>query len=104
MKLEDKVNKWFTDKDLQHAPIEGQLLKLQEEVDELKEAYAEMDKLEIIDAIGDIQVVLHGVCLQLEEQHDLKVTPQFALGKAYQVIKVRTGKFNPETKMWEKDQ
>lgn len=104
MKLEDKVNKWFTDKDLQYAPIEGQLLKLQEEVDELKEAYAEMDRLEIIDAIGDIQVVLHGVCLQLEEQHGLKVTPQFALGKAYTVIKSRTGRYNPETKMWEKDQ
>ena len=104
MTLEKKVNKWFTDKELQHAPVEGQLLKLQEEVDELKQAYKEMDKLEIIDAIGDIQVVLHGVCLQLEEQHDMKVTPQFALDKAYTVIKSRTGRYNPETKMWEKDQ
>ena len=103
MNLEDKVNKWFTDKDLQHAPIEGQLDKLQEEVDELKIAYKEMDIPEIIDAIGDTEVVLHGICLQLKEQHSIEVTPTSALESAYDVIKNRTGKYNPVTKMWEKD-
>ena len=102
--LHGKVNKWFTDKNLEFAPIIGQLDKLQEEVNELNEAINDRDYIETIDAIGDIQVVLHGICLQLKQQYGVDVTPMSALDTAYEVIKDHTGSFNVETGMWEKDE
>jgi len=57
-----------------------------EEVDELKQAYIEVNRAEEIDAVGDILVVLIGYCLQrgLDIEECLSV--------AYNVIKNRTGK------------
>lgn len=55
----EKVEEWATARKFpEHATIEGQLRKLQEEVDELVEAYESDNGVEYVDAIGDITVVL----------------------------------------------
>ena len=61
-----RVRKWAKDRNL----IEGstprlQMTKLFEECEELSHALQDDDKPEIIDAIGDIQVVLGVICAQL---------------------------------------
>jgi NTP pyrophosphatase (non-canonical NTP hydrolase) len=63
-----------------------QMLKLTEEVGELAGAIAKNNKIDQIDAIGDIQVVL----IILSEQ--LGINYKEALESAYNVIKERKGK------------
>ena len=84
--LKPLVEQWFVDRGLDKRDGSGQLEKLQEEVDELKQAYIEVNREEEIDAVGDILVVLIGYCLQrgLDIEECLSV--------AYNVIKNRTGK------------
>ena len=84
--LKPLVEQWFFDRGLDKRDGSGQLEKLQEEVDELKQAYIEVNRDEEIDAVGDILVVLIGYCLQrgLDIEECLSV--------AYNVIKNRTGK------------
>lgn len=84
--LKPLVEQWFVDRGLDKRDGSGQLEKLQEEVDELKQAYIEVNRQEEIDAVGDILVVLIGYCLQrgLDIEQCLEV--------AYNVIKNRTGK------------
>lgn len=84
--LKPLVEQWFIDRGLDKRDGSGQLEKLQEEVDELKQAYIEVNRQEEIDAVGDILVVLIGYCLQrgLDIEECLSV--------AYNVIKNRTGK------------
>ena len=84
--LKPIVEQWFVDRGLDKRDGSGQLEKLQEEVDELKQAYIEVNRQEEIDAVGDILVVLIGYCLQrgLDIEECLSV--------AYNVIKNRTGK------------
>ncbi len=84
--LKPIVEQWFVDRGLDKRDGSGQLEKLQEEVDELKQAYIEVNRKEEIDAVGDILVVLIGYCLQrgLDIEECLSV--------AYNVIKNRTGK------------
>ena len=62
--LKPLVEQWFVDRGLDKRDGSGQLEKLQEEVDELKQAYIEVNRDEEIDAVGDILVVLIGYCLQ----------------------------------------
>nr|DAU81015.1 MAG TPA: NTP-PPase-like protein [Caudoviricetes sp.] len=83
--LKPLVEQWFVDRGLDKRDGSGQLEKLQEEVDELKQAYIEVNRDEEIDAVGDILVVLIGYCLQrgLDIEECLSV--------AYNVIKNRTG-------------
>ena len=66
LKFGDRVARWARDRNL----IEGsnalmQMVKLQEEVNELGNALEDRDRAEVIDAIGDIQVVLAVQCAQL---------------------------------------
>ena len=63
-----------------------QMLKLTEEVGELAGSIAKNNKIDQIDAIGDIQVVL----IILSEQ--LGINYKEALESAYNVIKERKGK------------
>lgn len=62
----DRISQWAEDRNLVSGstPI-SQMRKLYEEVQELYEALYEGDRLETIDAIGDIQVVLGVICSQL---------------------------------------
>lgn len=91
-----KVEQWFVDRNLDSLDGSGQLVKLQEEVDELKESYWKSQivderiekqfRINEIDAVGDTLVVLIGYCMQ----RDIDI--QEALETAYGEIKERKGK------------
>lgn len=87
MSLEDLVVGWAEDRGiLDQGTIEGQLCKLQEEVNELKEAYDKDDRTEYADAIGDCAVVL----IILAEMYGLDYRD--CLSSAYGVIAKRKGR------------
>ena len=62
--LKPLIEQWFIDRDLHTKESGRQLIKLEEEMFELKQAYKHKNRAEVIDAIGDITVVLIGFCLQ----------------------------------------
>ena len=80
------VQNWFVERGLDTLDGSGQLTKLQEEVDELKEAYIHINRDEETDAVGDITVVLIGYCMQRNLDF------MDCLGSAYHEIKDRKGK------------
>lgn len=84
--LIELVESWFIARGLHTLDGSGQLIKLQEEVDELADAHKRNDRDEMIDAVGDITVVLIGYCLQ----KGLKF--EECLASAYAEIKDRKGK------------
>jgi NTP pyrophosphatase (non-canonical NTP hydrolase) len=78
---------WAKERDiLEQGTVRGQLVKLFEEVDELEVAVLNDDRAEMIDAIGDIQVVLEIV------SEMLGINTEEAFESAYNVIKTRKGK------------
>ena len=84
------IQQWFVDRGIDEGNGNGQIEKLQEEVEELVDAHEYGDAFEIRDAVGDIMVVLIGYCLQkgLDIVH--------CLDGAYNEIKDRTGKVNKD--------
>ena len=84
--LINKVEQWFVDRNLHSLNGAGQLTKLTEEVRELEDAFISDDRVEEIDAVGDILVVLIGYCMQ----RDLDIMD--CLASAYEEIKDRKGK------------
>lgn len=94
--LNTKVDEWFIERGLDVADPHGQVVKLYEEVNELHNAIYNKDEDEIIDALGDIQVVLRGLGLQLN------LDLEDCLESAYDVIKHRTGKL--VNGIWVKDE
>lgn len=84
--LISKVQQWFIDRNLQSLDGSGQLVKLQEEVGELKDAYIQADRAAEIDAVGDVTVVLIGYCMQRGLDFEA------CLESAYNEIKDRKGK------------
>lgn len=80
------IQQWFVERKIDKGSGEGQLQKLQEEVEELFDAHDYGDAFEIRDAVGDIIVVLIGYCLQT----GLDIVQ--CLEGAYNEIKNRTGK------------
>ena len=94
--LNTKVDEWFIERGLHNADPQGQMVKLYEEVNELHNAIYNDDRVEVIDALGDIQVVLRGLGLQLN------LDLEDCLESAYDVIKHRTGKL--VNGIWVKDE
>ena len=84
--ITSKVEQWFIDRNLQSLNGAGQLVKLTEEVRELEDAFINDDRVEEIDAVGDIMVVLIGYCLQRN------LSLQGCLETAYEEIKDRKGR------------
>jgi len=83
----DNIRGWAKDKGiLAEGDSKTQYIKFQEEAGELAKALLEDDKPEIIDAIGDIVVVL----TNLAELEGLKI--EDCINSAYEVINKRTGK------------
>lgn len=74
--LQQKVQQWFIDRNLQKANPVQQFHKLLEEMGELSAAIARQKSDDIKDAIGDIQVVLTGLKLQLENKNDISLSEQ----------------------------
>ena len=76
IKLENKVQQWFVDRNLHEANPVKQFLKLMEESGELFEGIAK-DKPELIfDALGDIQVVLIGLEQQIKNGAQISANQQ----------------------------
>jgi NTP pyrophosphatase (non-canonical NTP hydrolase) len=83
----DNIRLWAKDKGIYaKGDSKTQYLKLQEESGELAEALLKNDRPEIIDAIGDMVVVL----TNLARLEDLRI--EDCVQSAYDVIKNRTGK------------
>jgi len=83
----DRIRQWASDRNLiKGSTPSAQITKLNEEVDELVIALAAENFEEIVDAIGDIQVVLGVMCAQLGLNIDA------CRETAWEVIKDRKGR------------
>lgn len=89
-----QVRQWGVDKGLTgptgKATVQGQLKKLEEEFEELKEGVEKQDQHEVVDAVGDMTVVL----ILLSELAGFRF--ETALRAAYDVIRHRTGRMAPD--------
>lgn len=83
--LIELISQWFKDRGLDKADPKAQMLKLSEEVGELAGAIARDDSPEIADALGDITVVLIGLCEIMGYDY------RTCVNMAYDVIKERKG-------------
>ena len=87
LKMFENIREWAKDRGLyDKGDSKTQLIKLQEEMGELAKATLENDKPEIIDAIGDMVVVLTNLA------HLNEVYIETCIAEAYNVISKRTGK------------
>jgi NTP pyrophosphatase (non-canonical NTP hydrolase) len=86
MQTTSLIKQWAIDRGLDKADANRQMLKLVEEVGELAAAMARNNRDNEVDAIGDIYVVLTILSMQLG--YDVETCIQ----KAYDVIKLRTGR------------
>lgn len=85
--MRKKVLEWAEERDLlKEKNVPKQFMKLSEEVGELANAILKKNRIEQIDAIGDIQVVLIILADQLRLDYDT------CLEMAYEEIKNRKGK------------
>ena len=87
LKIFKKIRSWATDRGLYVSgdPI-TQYVKLQEEAGELAQALLKDDQPEVIDAIGDMVVVLTNLA------HQRGVSIEQCINDAYKVISKRKGK------------
>lgn len=74
--LEEKVEKWFVERNLHEANPVKQFEKLMEEAGELFEGIAKGKNELIYDALGDIQVVLIGLEQQIRNGAEIEATVQ----------------------------
>ena len=83
----ESIRNWAAEKGIyEKGDIKTQYVKLQEEAGELAKAILKNDKEEIIDAIGDIAVVLTNLA------YFKGYTIEQCINSAYSVISKRTGK------------
>ena len=87
LKMFENIRNWAQTRGLyDEGNSHTQYVKLQEEAGELAKALLENDKAEIIDAIGDMVVVLTNLA------HLQGVHIETCIAEAYKVISKRTGK------------
>ena len=83
----NKIRKWASDKGIySQGDSKTQYIKLMEEAGELAQAILKKDELEIIDAIGDMVVVLTNLAKM--RGHNI----EDCISSAYEVISKRSGK------------
>ena len=80
------IEQWFYDRNLHTQDPRIQLTKTIEELGELASAINKNDRIEQIDAIGDVTVTLIGIAIQLNLDY------QTCVQVAYNEIKDRKGK------------
>lgn len=82
-----EVDRWARERGLDRpSNSSNQIIKLMEEVGELSAAYNKGQQNKVIDSIGDIQIVLIILCMQLGLGY------QMSLDEAYKQIKYCKGK------------
>lgn len=84
--LRINIKEWATERKLDEAQTEKQMLKLIEEVGELAQGLAKATLDQVIDSIGDVYVVLTILAMQM----DLDIKECIEL--AYEEIENRKGK------------
>ena len=84
--LTELIRQWATDRNLNTADPNKQILKLGEEFGELCQGMAKNNASQVYDSIGDIFVVLTILSMQLG------VSIEECVSYAYDEIKVRKGK------------
>lgn len=84
--MTQKIEQWAKDRGLDTQDPKIQLSKLMEESGELAKAILKNDKIEQVDAIGDVTIVLIVLSLQLGLDY------KECVKSAYDVIKDRRGK------------
>lgn len=93
----DPIRQWAFDKGiLSNGDKKTQALKLQEEAGELAKAVIENNQVEVVDAIGDIAVVLTSLA------HFFGVSIELCINSAYKEIANRKGKMADGTFIREK--
>lgn len=95
--LQQLVEKWGTDRLIigEHGEnnLEMQIEKLEEEVQEIRDAYEKGDLKELVDGTGDSTVVLILIAKIISEVYNNKeIDFHYCLDEAYDVIKDRKGK------------
>ena len=87
LKMFENIRQWADERGIyDKGDTKTQLIKLQEEMGELAKATLEKDQAEVIDAIGDMVVVLTNLA------HLNNVHIETCIADAYNVISKRTGK------------
>ena len=87
LKMFENIRQWADERGIyDKGDTKTQLIKLQEEMGELAKATLEKDQAEVIDAIGDMVVVLTNLA------HLNNVNIETCIAEAYNVISKRTGK------------
>jgi len=87
LKLFEQIRNWARERGLyEKGDVNTQYIKLQEEAGELAKALLKDDQPEVIDAIGDMVVVLTNLA------HQRGVHIETCIAEAYKVISKRTGK------------
>ena len=87
LKMFELIRQWADERGIyDKGDAKTQLIKLQEEMGELAKATLEKDQAEVIDAIGDMVVVLTNLA------HLNNVNIETCIAEAYNVISKRTGK------------
>ena len=87
LKMFENIRQWADERGLyDKGDVKTQLIKLQEEMGELAKATLENDHVEVVDAIGDMVVVLTNLA------HLNNVNIETCIASAYNVISKRTGK------------
>ena len=87
LKMFELIRQWADERGLyDKGDAKTQLIKLQEEMGELAKATLEKDQAEVIDAIGDMVVVLTNLA------HLNNVNIETCIAEAYNVISKRKGK------------
>ena len=87
LKMFENIRQWADERGIyDKGDTKTQLIKLQEEMGELAKATLEKDQEEVIDAIGDMVVVLTNLA------HLNNVNIETCIAAAYNVISKRTGK------------
>lgn len=89
--LTQQIRDWATDRNLNTADPNKQMLKLMEEVGELAQGMAKSNEGQVIDSIGDIYVVLTILTMQLCNHGKLNHTIEECIAAAYEEIKDRKG-------------
>ena len=87
LKMFEQIRDWARERGLyEKGDVNTQYIKLQEEAGELAKALLKDDQPEVIDAIGDMVVVLTNLA------HQRGVHIETCIAEAYKVISKRTGK------------
>lgn len=81
-----KIENWATERDLDVADPNKQVIKLGEEFGELCQGMAKGNTDQVIDSLGDMYVVMTILSMQLD------ITIDSCVGQAYEEIKHRKGK------------